>query len=243
MKNISITLFATILLITGCVFDKKDLDDSRLLENNKTVVFSSEGRYDLKEYLFPIQNQTHIYERVKHKDNNGDKNYDKEPIRINLDDQVEYFLNENMILEGVDTKYTIKDISIEKKELLDDFYDIREYRRYVDIKDYYFSYEFVDAKSIFYQIGWTTCRVEEHIDSKIILDKQYTDILILGCNSESAEGIRGEFSEKKNFKSAHYFAKGIGEIAAIGEECFKKKYNQTYKGCSRTTKKLKEILN
>lgn len=243
MKNIYITLFATILLITGCGFDKKDLDDSRLLEENETVVFSHEGRYDLSEYLFPTANQTNIYEKIKHKDNNGDKNYNREPISINLNNQIEYVINENVVLEGIDIEYRIKeDIHIEKKELVDDFYDIRDYRRYVDIGDYYYSYEFVDAKSIFYQIGWTKCRVEEHIDSKIILDKKYDDILILGCDSESVEGVRGEFSDKKNFKSAHYFAKDIGEIAAIGEECFKKNYNQTYSSCSRTTKKLKEIL-
>jgi len=244
MKNIFTfpTLLTIVLLMTGCGFDKKDLDDSRLLEDNETVVFSSEGRYDLKDYLFPTQNQTNIYERIKHKDINGDKNYDKEPISINLNNQIEYVLNENIVLEGVDTEYTIDDISIQKKELVDDFFDVRKYRRYVDVGSYYFSYEFVDAKSVFYQIGWTKCRVEEHIGSKIILDKKYDDILILGCDSESAEGVRGEFSEKKNFKSAHYFAKGVGEIAAIGEECFTKKFNQTYRGCSRTTKKLKEIL-
>ncbi len=245
MKNISITLFATtlfMLLISGCGFDKKDLDDSKLLDDNETVVFSSEGRYDLKEYLFPSQNQTNIYERVKHKDNGGDKNYDGEPLSINLHNQIEYVLNENIVLEGIDTKYTIKDISIEKKELVDDFYDIREYRRYVDIGDYYFSYESVDAKSLSYKIGWTKCKVEEHINSKVILDKTYDDVLLLVCDSESAEGVRGEFKEKKNFSSALYFAKGVGQIGAIGEECFNKKYNQTYKSCTKTTKQLKEIL-
>ncbi len=243
MRNFSITLFAIIALMTGCGFDKKDLDESRLLDDNETVVFSSEGEYDLKEYLFPTQNQTHIYERIKHKDNNGDKNYNREPISINLHNQIEYTINENIVLEGIDTEYMIKDISIGKKELVDDFYDVREYRRYLNIGDYYFSYEFVDAeKSTFYQIGWTKCRVEEHLESKEILKNTYTDVLILACKSESAEGVRGEFSDKNNFSSAYYFAKGVGEIAAIGEECFTKKYNQTYKSCSKTTKQLKEIL-
>ena len=245
MKNISITLFTTTLFmifISGCGFDKKDLDDSKLLDENETVVFNSEGRYDLKEYLFPSQNQTNVYERVKHRDNNGDKNYDKEPISINLNNQIEYTLNDNMVLEGADIEYTIKDISIEKKELVDNFYDIREYRRYVDVGDYYFSYESVDAKSLWYQIGWTKCKVEEHIDSKVILDKSYDDVLLLVCDSESAEGVRGEYKNRKNFSSALYFAKGVGQIGAIGEECFNKRYNHSYRGCTKTTKQLKEIL-
>jgi len=244
MKKISITLLTTaiVLLITGCGFDKKDLDKSKLLDANETVVFSSNGEYDLKEYLFPTQNQTNIYERIKHKDSNGDKNYDKEPISVNLNNQIDYTVNENIVIEGVDTTYTIGDTRIEKKELVDDFYDTRKYRRHLNIGDYYFSYESVDAKSIFYHIGWTKCRVEEHLESKIILDKTYNDVLILGCESESAEGVRGEYSDKKNFTSTYYYAKGIGEIGAIGEECFTKKYNQTYRSCSKTTKKLKEIL-
>ncbi len=242
MKNIFNILFVVILLISGCGFDKKDLNKIKLLDKNETVVFSGKGRYDLKDYLFPSQNQINIYERIKHKDSNGDRNYSNEPISINLHNQIEYVLNDSMVLEGTDTTYTIKDISIEKKELVDDFYDIREYRRYVDIGDYYFSYELVDAKSVYYRIGWTKCKVEEHLNSKVILAKSYNDVLLLGCDSESAEGIRGEFEEKKDFSSVLYFAKGIGQIGAIGEECFDKKYNKTYQSCSQTTKQLKEIL-
>ncbi len=237
----ALILLATVLLIVGCGFDKKDLNDIRLLDDNERVSYSDEGRYDLSEYLFPKQDATYIYQRVKYRDNHGDKNY-KEPLRVNNNERVEYKIVGNSVKEGSDINYTIKDVSIQKIELVNDFYDVREYRRFVDVNDTYYSYEHVDNATTLYQVGWVTCKVEEHINQKEILDRNYSDVLTLMCKSESAEGVRGEFSEKKNFISRLYYAKDIGEIGAIGEECIVRKYDSVYKRCSKTVKQLREIL-
>ncbi len=241
MKMILIFL-AMLLLMVGCGFDKKNLSDIRLLDDSERVNYSDEGRYDLSDYLFPKQDVTYIYQRVKYRDNQGDKNYNKEPLRVNNNERVDYKIVGNSIKEGSDINYTIKDVSIQKIELVDDFYDVREYRRFIDINDTYYSYEHVDNATTLYQVGWVTCKVEEHISQKEILDRNYSDVLILMCKSESAEGVRGEFSEKKNFTSRLYFAKDIGEIGAIGEECRIREYNSVYKSCTKTVKQLKEIL-
>ena len=241
MKKIPISLL-TLLLIIGCGFDKKDLNDIRLLDDSEKVSYSDEGKYDLSEYLFPNQDVTYIYQRVKYRDNQGDKNYNKEPLRVNNSERVEYKIVGDSVKEGSDINYTIKDVSVQKIELVDDFYDVREYRRFVDINDTYYSYEHVDTATTLYQVGWLTCKVEEQLNYKEILDRNYSDVLILMCKSESAEGVRGEFSEKKNFTSRLYFAKDIGEIGAIGEECSIKQYNSIYKSCTKTVKQLKDIL-
>ncbi len=240
MKNVSISL-VTVLLIAGCGFDKKDLNDIVLLDEDEKVVYSDNGDYDLSEYLFPDKNQTNIYKTIKYRDNQGDRNYNHQPFRANSNEEVVYTIYGKNIKEGVDVNYTIKDFSVRKAELVDDFYDIREYRRFVDINDIYYSYEHVDNATTLYQIGWVTCKIEEHNSSKEILNKTYNDVLTLSCKSESAQGVRGEFSEKKTFTSRLYFAKNIGEIGAIGEECTIKKYNSIYKSCMKTIKQLKDI--
>jgi hypothetical protein len=238
-----------IMIISGCgVLDKKNINDTRLLNDNEEVVYIAQGKYDLTNYLFPNTNQTYIYQRAKYKDNYGDKNFNSEPISINDSEVVEYVITDNIISESDSIKYIIQDdnISLLKQELVDDFYDNRKYRRYVDIGDYYYSYKNVDAKSAFYQIGWLKCQAKEHYDTKSIsiLDnnKTYSDVLLLGCQSQSLNGVRGEFSEKKTFRTELYFAKDIGEIAAVGEECTIKKYNRNYISCTKVVKKLKEII-
>jgi hypothetical protein len=242
MKNILI--FSTaLLLITGCGLDKKDMEDITLLDKNESVNFDATGKYDLRQYLLPTKSQTNIYKRVKQKDNGGDREYN-EPYMINNDNQIEYLIEDNStVKELYNTDYTITDSKIIKKELVDDFYDIREYRRNINIGDFYYIYEFIDAESVLYQVGYTKCKVTEHLETQKILDKDYSDILHLSCEQESKEGVRGEFSERKIFVSEYYYAKDIGQIAAVGEVCTEKVYDKTYIQCTKTTKKLINIVD
>ena len=225
------------VLLMGCGMHKKDLSDVKLLDANETVNFNEKGLYDLSEYMFPNKTQTNIYKRVKYKDNKGDGVY-TEPFLINNDEQIDYHMDGNTVQEGSDTEYTVTDLRIEKKELIDDFYDIREYRRHVNVGDYYFTYEYIDSESVLYQIGFVKCQVKEHLDTQLILDNNYSDVLRLGCESESTEGVRGEFREKKIFETSLYFAKNIGQIGAIGEECLDREYAHDYRNCTRTTREL-----
>jgi hypothetical protein len=126
--------------------------------------------------------------------------------------------------------------------VVDDFYDIREYRRFVDINDTYYSYTHADGATIQYQVGWLTCQVLEHNSSTEILGNTYNDVLTLGCKSVSKQGVRGEFSEYTFLHSRLYFAKHIGKIAAVGEKCNTKRYDSIYKTCTKKVKKLKKIL-
>ncbi|NEW60384.1 hypothetical protein GSY74_03740 [Sulfurovum sp. bin170] len=241
MKNILI--FSTIaLLLVGCDVHKKDMEDITLLDKSESVDFEATGRYDLREYILPAKSQTNIYQRVKLRDSGGDREY-KEPYMINNDDHIEYLVDGDTIKELYDTDYTITDSKIIKKELVDDFYDIREYRRNLNIGDFYYIYEYVDAESVLYQVGYTKCKVTEHLDTQEILDKSYSDILHLSCEQESKEGVRGEFSERKIFVSEYYYAKNIGQIAAVGEVCTEKTYDKTYRQCTKTTKKLINIVD
>ena len=240
MRNI-LTFSVMAVLLMGCGMDKKNFSDTKLLDANETVNFNKKGSYDLSQYMFPSKTQTNIYKRVKYKDNKGDGIYNSEPFLINNDQQIDYRVDGNSIQEGSDTEYSLSDLKIEKKELVDDFYDIREYRRHVDVGDYYFTYEYIDAESVLYQIGFVKCQVKEHLDIQLILDNNYSDVLRLGCESESTEGVRGEFSEKKTFETSLYFAKDIGQIGAIGEECLDREYAHHYRNCTRTTKELIQV--
>jgi len=239
----AILIYSTaLLLLIGCSVDKKDMEDITLLDINESVDFEGTGEYDLREYLLPQKSQTNIYKRVKWKDIIGDRNYNQ-PYMINNDDHVEYLVDGNSIKALYDTDYTITDSKITKKELVDDFYDIREYRRNVNIGDFYYIYEFVDAESVLYQVGYTKCKVTEHLETQEILDQNYSDVLHLSCEQESKEGVRGEFSEQKIFVSEYYYAKGIGQIGAVGEVCTQKIYDKTYNQCTKTTKKLIDIVD
>jgi len=239
MRNVlSFSIMAVLLM--GCGMHKKDLSDVKLLDANETVNFNEKGGYDLSEYMFPNKTQTNIYKRVKYKDNKGDGVY-TEPFLINNDEQIDYRMDGNTVQEGSNTEYTVTDLRIEKKELIDDFYDIREYRRHVNVGDYYFTYEYIDSESVLYQIGFVKCQVKEHLDTQLILDNNYSDVLRLGCESESTEGVRGEFREKKIFETSLYFAKNIGQIGAIGEECLDREYAHDYRNCTRTTRELIKV--
>jgi len=243
MQRVSIFILS-ILLFSGCGFDKKDLNDIKLLDENEKVVYpeKEQGDFDLKDYLFPDKNQINIYKVVKYRDNGGDRRYNENnPFMLNENEAVEYIVSENIIKEGSNTEYTVKDFSIQRKELVDEFYDIRDYRRFVDINDTYYSYEHVDNATTLYQVGYLLCKVMGHSDSKKILEKEYSDVLELMCKSESAQGVRGEFREKKLFSVTYYFAKGIGEIGAIGEECNIRDYDTIYKSCIKSKKELKDI--
>ncbi len=243
MKSRSVFILLSIVSIIGCGLGKKDLNDIKLLEESEKVVYDSSGQYDLTEYLFPFENQTSVYQVVSYRDKDGDKNYNlSQPLNFNVSKRIEYVVADNFIEEGIDITYTIDDLKIREEKLIDDFYDIRDYRRYVDIGDTYYSYENIDAKDAFYQIGWLTCHIEEHNRSKKILDRTYQDVLTLFCKSESAQGVRGEFSEKRVFTTRFYFAKNIGKIASVGETCTTKRYNKNYKSCRFSKKELKEIL-
>jgi hypothetical protein len=236
-------IFSTVLLlIIGCDVNKKDIEDITLLDNNESVDFNATGRYNLRQYLLPIKSQTNIYKIVKQKDNRGDREYN-EPYIINNDNQIEYLIDGDIIKELYQTEYTITDSKIIRKEIVDDFYDIREYRKNINIGDFYYIYQFIDAESVLYQVGYRKCKVTEHFNKQEILDKSYSDILHLSCEQESKEGVRGEFSERKFFVSEYYYAKDIGQIAAVGEVCTEKIYDKTYRQCTKTTKKLINIVN
>jgi hypothetical protein len=178
---------------------------------------------------------------AKYRDNQGDRNYDDTAPSKRVK-QVKYIIEGNSIKEGFDANYTIEDFTIKEIRLIDDFYGYRDYRRFVDINDTFYSYEHVDNKKTFYQIGWVTCRVMEHNSSISILGKEYKDVLKLVCKSKSQEGVRGEFKNKKRFITEFFFAKDIGEIGVYGEECNIKEYSSIYKSCIKTTKELENIL-
>jgi hypothetical protein len=235
MHRVSITIFLFLLFINSCEFNgEENLIDIKLLDDSQKVIYLDSGEFDLKDYLFPDKNQTNVYRVVKYKDKSRDGIF-----MLDENEPIEYFLSKNVVREGLDINYTISSFKVKKMEFINGYYDIREYRRFVDINDTYYSYEHIDNKKE-YQIGYLVCRVIGHRDIKNVLGNEYKDILELMCKSESLEGVRG-FREKRYFSVIYFYARGIGEIEAIGKECSIKYHNNLYKSCINSKKLLKYI--
>jgi len=211
-NNLRITLI--LLFLTGCgVFNKKDLNDEKLLGTDEHVDFNASGKYDLSEYLFPSESKTLIYNVTTYNKNNNSQN-----INETVD---EYVRDVNIVKLNDNISYEIEVQAIQKKELIDGFfYDNRKYRRHLNIGDVYYSFEYVELKGTKYRrLGKLVCKVENHLETEEILNKNYKDILKLFCTGEFFEGtLNNSYSVRKNFKIISFYAKQVGLIGSIFEK-------------------------
>ena len=240
MKNI--LLIVPLFLIVGCgVFDKKNLNDEKLLNDNEYVDYSdSNGSYDLADYLFPNKNQTNQYEvetinrdvkgkeLARHKSNRNNKYLLIDDNRVDLGENISYFIQKNII---------------RKKEFINDFDDFKDYRRYLDKGDVYFSYEEIDLQDAYNQVGKLVCRLVEHNSTMSVFKTKYNDVLHLGCIGDFGEGTLEGFSKETFFNIEGFYAKNIGLIKQVSYRCEDTKYGTTnYAFCVDSTKSIQKIV-
>ena len=222
--------------MTGCgVFDKKDLNDEHLLGTDEYVDYNGTGEYDLSDYLFPSENKTLNYRVTSFRAINNE-DYDlKNPQSINNNKLNEYVHNGNKVSLNQNIEYSIETKIIEKKELIENFYDTRKFRRYLNVGEVYYSYENVDLKGKYHRLGKLVCKIEEHNTTKKILGKNYNDVLQLGCEGDFIERVRdNSFSIKKSFKTTDFYAKKSGFIGGISQRCETTTTgDESYKECTR----------
>ena len=216
-------IISTLLVaITGCgVFDKKNLNNEKLLTEEEHVDYNGTGKYDLSNYIFPNKSDSLVYSIAKYRKGANDKNFDfKNPISINNNKIEEYVYSDNRVLLNKNIEYLIGTNYIQKKELIGDFYDVRKFRRFLNETDVYYSYEQVDLKNSYRRAGKTVCKVVKHLPSQKIKDIDYNDVLHLNCIGDYKEAvINNSFSKKKDFQINSFYAKDIGLIGEISERC------------------------
>jgi hypothetical protein len=240
MKNL---LFISLLfIIVGCgAFDKKDLNDEKLLLDDEYVDFNdTNGTYDLVDYMFPNKSQNNIYVvETKNSDINGlllnenntsvmdefilvDDNY------ITLGDKISYFIDKNTII---------------KEEFINNSYDIRKYKRFIDKGEVYFSYDEVNIQDTYIQVGKLVCRLQDHSNTMEILGYTYEDVVHLNCIGDFGEGANEGFNEETSFTIDGYYAKNIGLIGFLSYRCENKEYgNSGYTFCTDSKKSIQNIL-
>jgi len=238
MKNIIILILG--FLIVGCgVFDKKDLNDEKLLNEDEHVNLNdANGSFDLADYLFPNKNQINQY-RIETKNINPNSN---EILNQNVVNRIEEFTYiDNKINLGDTTSYLINEKSITKKEFINNFDDIKEYRRYLNKNDVYFSYEEVNIQDDYRQIGKLVCRLVEHNNTKEVLARSYNDVIQLKCIGDFGEGTFNGFAKETFFIIKGFYAKNEGLIESISNRCEYNKYGQTeYTYCTDSIKQIKK---
>jgi hypothetical protein len=234
-------LSTLIFLLIGCKTTKEDINNITLLDDNETVKYDNEGQYDLSQYILPSQNQRNIYQVSKYEYNIESKTSSQNPLVVINNEYVDYIIEDGITKIGYNTEYQVNDIAIYRKEFVDDRYDKRYYARYLDIGEYYYIFENIDIDSTYTQSGLNKCLFKEHMDSTLVMNKKYTDILHLSCQGKFKEEVIGEFFEIKEFIVDYYFAKGIGQVQLTSIKCTDSKFNQTaYHSCIETDRKLKE---
>ena len=234
-------LSTLIFLLIGCKTTKEDINNITLLDDNETVKYDNEGQYDLSQYILPSQNQRNIYQVSKYEYNIESKTSNQNPLIVINNEYVDYIIEDSITKIGYNTEYKVSDIAIYRKEFVDDSYDERYYSRYVDIGDYYYIFENIDIDSTYTQSGINKCFIKEHMDSTVVMNRTYTDILHLSCQGKFKEEVIGDFFELKEFIADYYFAKGIGQVQLISVKCTDSKFNKTaYHSCIETDRKLKE---
>ena len=218
-----------------------DLNDEKLLNANEHVDYTdTNGSYDLADYLFPNKNQTNQYEvetinsdmegieLSRHKSNRNNEYLLIDTNRVNLGENISYFINKNII---------------RKQEFINNFDDFRDYKRYLDKGDVYFSYEEINLKDSYNQVGKLVCRLVEHNSTMSILKNKYNNILHLGCIGDFGEGTLEGFSKETFFNIDGFYAKNIGLIKQVSHKCERTEYGSTdYAFCVDSTKNIQKIL-
>jgi|GEM_PF-2968501 len=244
MKKNRIKIFALSLLpllFIGCGMDKKDINNITQLDENETVSYDTDGKYDLSQYILPPQNQRNIYQISKYNYTTPERDDTQAPLMVIDNEYVDYIIENGTTKIGYTTEYQVSDIAIYRKEFVDDNYDNRYYARHIDIGDFYYIYENVDIDSTYSQNGFTKCKAEEHLDQISVLDNNYTDILHLSCEGKFREEVIGDFFEIKEFVAHYYYAKGIGQVQLNSVKCVDSQFNNTpHQSCIETDRKLKE---
>ena len=231
-----------LLLIIGCgTFDKKNLNDEKLLNDNERVDYTdTNGSYDLADYLFPTKTQTNRYAiEVINRDLEG---VELSRHKVNRDEQ--YLIIDNNRIDLGDTiSYFIDKSTIRKKEFTNNSDDITDYRRYLNKGDVYFSYEEINLKDSYNQVGKLVCRVVEHNNTIHVLDINYSDVLHVGCIGDFGEGTLEGFSKETFFNIDGFYAKNIGLIKKTSYRCENTQYGSSnYAFCIDTTKNIQTIL-
>lgn len=229
-------------MMVGCgAFDKKNLNDEKLLLDDEYVDFNdTNGTYDLVDYMFPNKNQSNIYiVETKNSDIDGILlNQNKEEI---IDEFV--LIDDTHVTVGENISYFINKNTIIKEEFINNFNDSREYKRFLDKGEVYFSYEEVNIQGTYTQVGKMVCRFQEHTPTMDILENVYEDVIHLKCIGDFGEGANEGFAEETSLEIDGFYAKNIGLISSLSYRCENKEYgNSGYAFCTESKKSIQNIL-
>jgi hypothetical protein len=236
-----IALFTLLFLLIGCGVEKEDINNITLLNDDETLPNKNAktAKYDLSQYILPSQSQQNIYEITKY-DCSIDINNSTKILVID-NKYIDYLIENNTTTVGYNTEYMVDKFYINKREFVDDNYDYRRYARYVDIEDYYYIFENVDIDSTYSLYGFNKCKVIDHNSSRVVLGKEYKDVLHLSCQAKFSEEIIGDFKEIIIFYVDYYYSKGIGQIQLFSTRIVDSNFKKTfYKSCIQEDRILKE---
>ena len=240
MKKIVLgtSLVLAMVLGSGCgdSDSKKSIDDV-------VVDFKNAATYNLSEYVVPSQAQTNNYAEKVFKNSDGKKKYDAVADEENFTSKV-YDINGSTVRSLVggqlDESYTTVANKINQ---VDDDGLLTQFARYADTGDYIS--KVVRSMSNGLKMK-QACKLNKKIDSKVINNVTYSDILEVVCTVEnSGEGttLGQTFKVASDGEIVSLFAKGEGMISTISEGCTKTTLGSIEKEtCEKSVETITNIL-
>ena len=241
MKKIIFGSLSVLVLLTACGSSK----DDKMTFDDAKLEFKDSGKYDLKEYIVPKEDQISNYENNEFTDLSGKRKYKNE-----ADENSPYFnavsfdVNGSVVKESEDgnlqTTYRILSNKIESVDT-DNSKEI--FVRYADVGDYILKFKELDD-----DLGDSelVCKLSNHYDKNMVNNKEYSDIIEISCtintiDSKTVGGSKIEVVGGGSIKKL--FAKDKGLISDIIDFCKTTKTDSkdTNRVCVKQTQEIATI--
>ena len=244
------------LLVTAVIFSV-GCGGSSSGHNSTSLDFKTSGTYDLRQYIVPAQNQLSTFVERTYKDTEGNHIYGSMPTATSeLTQRYEVGNNSVKIYDGhgqLDTTYTITQTAI-TQQISDpnslQFDAVVTMVRFANLGDPVANNILnTPVPNAADDIAMTlTCSLKDHFDSKSLNTKTYDDVIAVACQGFTDTDIAYQdtpMSISITNTTTFYYAKSIGEIGSVNENCYmisSAQTAQTVQQCSKTVSEITSIL-
>ncbi len=217
--KLSQATLAAVLLFSGCGGGGNDTGVSF----DATVNYKTSAAYDFLKYMIPSTNAINLYSVETYENKDGEKRFKGDPDRSTYSEKYDINGTQITLRNGQDEIEEIYDIRsdriVEKEDANASGIAIA---RFIDPGDYMVVSSTNRTEDKIPIVDKVACKFVKHIDTKMIDDIEYSDILELSCKNSadgSNDGANISIKYHKESSESLYFAKDIGMVESETVSC------------------------